>query len=157
MGRITMSVKTYLETAIENQIIYDTLGAWCVSDIDNYSIEKKLFPYQITAIKNAICVLSQFYADERNGKKALLDLCRDEGFFPNSLDVHEFDGRRENPQFLRYSGFYNISMRNGTHCIDAVNFFNRMCFWMATASGKTVVLIKLIEVLDNLIRNNLIP
>lgn len=152
-----MGVKTYLETAIENQIIYDTLGAWCVPNIDNYSIEKNLFSYQITAIKNAICVLSQFYVDESKGKKVVLNLCRDEGFSPNSLDVNEFDGRRENPQFLRYSGFYNISRRNGTRCIDAVNFFNRICFWMATASGKTVVLIKLIEVLDYLIRNNLLP
>lgn len=151
-----MGVKTYLETAIENQIIYDTLGAWCIPDIDNYSIEKKLFPYQVTAIKNAICVLNRFYADEPNGKRNILDLCCDEGFFPNSLDVKEFDGKKENPQFHRYSGFYNISRRNGTRCIDAVNFFNRMCFWMATASGKTVVLIKLIEVLDYLIRNMLL-
>ena len=35
--------------------------------------------------------------------------------------------------------------------------FNRSCFWMATGSGKTLVLIKLVEHLDYLIEQGLIP
>lgn len=34
---------------------------------------------------------------------------------------------------------------------------NRACFWMATGSGKTLVLIKIIEYLDCLMQQNLIP
>ena len=37
------------------------------------------------------------------------------------------------------------------------NFINRAAFWMATGSGKSIVLIKVIELLDYLQRLNLIP
>ncbi|MCS6955023.1 MAG: DEAD/DEAH box helicase family protein, partial [Candidatus Calescibacterium sp.] len=37
------------------------------------------------------------------------------------------------------------------------NFINRMSFWMATGSGKTLVIVKLIELLANLIENGQIP
>jgi type III restriction enzyme len=41
--------------------------------------------------------------------------------------------------------------------IDYTNFLNRACFWMATGSGKTVVIVKLIELLYNFMKNNIIP
>ncbi|MCP4764618.1 MAG: DEAD/DEAH box helicase family protein [archaeon] len=41
--------------------------------------------------------------------------------------------------------------------LPAWNFINRMSFWMATGSGKSVVLIKLIELLQNLMKNEILP
>jgi len=37
------------------------------------------------------------------------------------------------------------------------NFINRMSFWMATGSGKTLVVVKLIGILDELMKNREIP
>ena len=43
--------------------------------------------------------------------------------------------------------------------ISGINslFFKQMCFWMATGSGKTLVIIKLIEMLSMLILDKKIP
>ena len=41
--------------------------------------------------------------------------------------------------------------------IDLKNFINRAAFWMATGSGKTLVMIKLLAILGNLIDKKLIP
>jgi len=40
----------------------------------------------------------------------------------------------------------NKNNENLEEYIPGFNFFNRMCFWMATASGKTIVIIKLMEI-----------
>ena len=37
------------------------------------------------------------------------------------------------------------------------NYINRMCFWMATGSGKTLVIIKLIKILKQLMARGEIP
>jgi len=41
--------------------------------------------------------------------------------------------------------------------ISYEHFINRMCFWMSTGSGKTLVIIKLIQVLKDLIKRREIP
>ncbi len=43
------------------------------------------------------------------------------------------------------------------HCVSFENFINRLAFYMATGSGKTIVIIKLVELLSVAIRMGLIP
>ncbi len=43
------------------------------------------------------------------------------------------------------------------HCVKFENFINRLAFYMATGSGKTIVIIKLVELLSVAIRMGLIP
>nr|WP_183029404.1 DEAD/DEAH box helicase family protein [Helicobacter pylori] len=43
------------------------------------------------------------------------------------------------------------------HCVRFENFINRLAFYMATGSGKTIVIIKLVELLSVAIRMGLIP
>ena len=151
-----MAVHTYLEEALEN-VIYESLGDWCVPNIQAYSLEKTMFSYQITALKNAIKTLYIYYKDNEIHKLALYDMCLSEGLKNHSFDIQENNNGEVNPKFERLSKRYPIVNYNGANIISEKEFFNRMCFWMATASGKTLVLIKMIEIIDYLQSKNLIP
>ena len=153
-----MKVITYLEQALES-IVYEGLGEWCLPDLEKYSLDKKLFSYQVEAIKNAIKVLNAFYDDPATGKETLYNLCVGEGMKPHLFDVKESDGKNENPKFNRLTNnnSFALSHYNGESIISEKEFFNRTCFWMATASGKTLLIIKMIEILDALQRKKLIP
>lgn len=50
-----------------------------------------------------------------------------------------------------------LSESYAAHGRAEIDSLNRACFWMATGSGKTLVLIKLVEHLDYLIEQGLIP
>ncbi len=151
-----MSVKTYLEEALEG-IVYESLGDWCVPNIHTYSTDKSMFPYQVEALKNAIKVLYAYFKDNASNKFALYDLCMGEGMPKHSFDVVENADGESNSKFERLSKKYAVSSHGGNRIISEKVFFNRMCFWMATASGKTLVLTKMIEILDYFQRKNLIP
>ena len=151
-------VITYLEQALE-EINYDSIGEWCIADLEEYSIDKKLFNYQIEAVKNAIKVLYSYYCDENNGKETLYDMCIAEGMKPHMFDVKEFYRNKPNAKFdrLTKNNSYPISKYNDERIVDEKEFFNRMCFWMATASGKTLLIVKMIEVIDKLQKEGQMP
>ena len=148
-----MKVITYLEEAIED-IGYESLGEWRVPDMDKYSLTKTMFDYQQEAIKNAIKVLNTYYTNNQD-KKILFDLCVAAGMPTHTFDVPELDGAKE--KYNRLIEKFTSSTYQGQNVISGQNFFNRMCFWMATASGKTLLIIKMIEILDYLKRKGLIP
>ena len=153
-----MKVITYLEQSLED-IVYDGLGDWCINDIHEYSIDKTLFSYQVDAVKNAIKVLYSYFNDSTNGKKKLLDLCIGEGMEAHRFDVKAVEGNVENPKYTRLltNNSFPVTHYNGEKIISEENFFNRTCFWMATASGKTLLIIKMIEIVDKLQKKGLIP
>lgn len=151
-----MAVKTYLEESLEN-IVYDGLGDWCVPFIENYSSEKKMFPYQINALKNAIKSLYFYYRDNEEHKTSLFDLCSSEGLKAHTFDIKEGNNEEINAKFNRLSKAYPVTNYNGNKIISEKEFFNRICFWMATASGKTLVLVKMIEIIDYFMQKSLIP
>lgn len=153
-----MKVITYLEQSLED-IVYDGLGDWCLNDIQEYSIDKTLFSYQVDAVKNAIKVLYTYFNDSANGKKKLFDLCAGEGMRAHQFDVKELEESAENPKYARLltNNSFPITHHNGEKIISEKNFFNRTCFWMATASGKTLLIIKMIEIVDKLQKKGLIP
>lgn len=152
-----MSVRTYLEDALKD-IDYDNLGEWVLTDsfIKEFNINIKLYDYQVLAIKNAIKCLSVYYSGD-DGKKALYDLCTGYEMPKNELDVYEYNGNDLNQKYIRLSRFYSTKSIRNQKYIEETNFFNRMAFWMATASGKTIVLIKLIEILDYYQKQGLVP
>lgn len=152
-----MPVQTYLEDALRD-INYDELSSWVLPDtfIKAYNINKNLYDYQIQAIKNAIKVFSLYYSGT-NGKKEIYDLCCAYEMPKNELDVYEYNGADLNQKYLRLSEFYSTKTFRNKNYIEEVNFFNRMAFWMATASGKTIVLIKLIEIIDFYQKQGLLP
>ena len=115
--------------------------------------------YQVKALQNAIIALNLYYKNgiDNIDKKVLYNECLKEGLETHSIDVKE-NNKTKSFDLYSNSGYYEIKKdeKNNSY-IDEYNFFNRMCFWMATASGKTLVLIKLIEILNYYRNNKLVP
>ncbi len=129
---------------------------WKDIDFNRFSEHKSLYPYQREALQNAIKIIYKFYdnfKDSEIAKKQFLKLLVQNGL---NKDLQN--------RFFTYSDTestaYNILseyFEEEDYKLPAWNFINRMSFWMATGSGKSVVLIKLIELLQNLMKNELLP
>ena len=59
--------------------------------------------------------------------------------------------------YAEMTQYFDEDTSSASPFIPFQNFVNRMAFWMATGSGKSLVIIKLIEILDNLMKKDLIP
>ena len=153
-----MAVKTYLEAALQ-EVVYESLGDWCLpnNQIKEFSFNKQMFNYQIDALKNSIKSLNLYFGNNKTNKTALYDLCRKEGMKEHSFDIIENTDAETKSKFDRLSIKYNTTTYNGSCIISEKELFNRICFWMATASGKTLVMVKMIEVIDYLQSKGLIP
>ena len=90
-------------------------------DLDKFSSNISLFTYQQDALKNIIAILDLYYNDI--GKTKLKGMYEQKGF-------NEDKYKKEN--------------------LTIKKILNRASFWMATGSGKSIVMIKLIEVLYKL-------
>jgi len=147
----------------------DLPETWRVPDIERFSAGKTLYSYQTDALKNAARALFRYYGQEHDWAPAEspdVDDRRKEGCAGlyagadiDGLDLKRYESRAaarneiENPVFRILSGF--IEPLGDT--IPYRNLINRMCFWMATGSGKTLVMVKLIEYLHALQRHREIP
>jgi len=142
---------------------FDSLPpSWNSFDLEAFSSTKRLWDYQQKAVENAIKALWKYYedfVDYREGerlevneerKQKFLEWYRDNGQ-DEDLDIGLSRGSRDIVHLL--TEYYEV----GDGKVSYENFINRMCFWMATGSGKTLVLVKLIQVLRDLIRLGEIP
>jgi len=96
-------------------------------NLDKFSYNISLFTYQQEALKNIIVILDLYYSDI--GKTKLKGMYEQKGF-------NESKFKKEN--------------------LTIKKILNRASFWMATGSGKSIVMIKLIEVLYQLSSKNYI-
>jgi superfamily II DNA or RNA helicase len=121
-----------------------------------FGLDWELFPYQQKAIENTTTLLYLLYRDWQSGsldrnKQDIIRLYRNSGLdqeLENNLAITE--EYNENFKFL--SQFFPAGTR-----IPFETFINRAAFWMATGSGKTLVMVKLLAVLGDLIDKKLIP
>ncbi len=154
-------MKNYLENIIEG-IYYDDLGIWKMPKLEKFSEKKTLFEYQRNALKNVTKVLN-IYFEAENSKKDLFENYQNQGLDKKKFAVEKFETKtkKQNEQISkRFSFFQNHFETLGSYheeFISGSNFINRACFWMATGSGKSLVLIKTIELLDYLQSQKLIP
>ena len=147
---------------------YDDLPeTWRVPEAGRFSVEKTLYDYQTDALQKAARALFLYYGEthdwvsgeslETNAerKKDFADLYRD---FPVS-DLKKYESRADEGNRNESQVFRILSDFIGPRgdLIPYHNLINRMCFWMATGSGKTLVMVKLIEYLHCLQRHNEIP
>ena len=88
-------------------------------DLDRFSSNISLFPYQQEALKNIIAILDLYYSDKVKLK-----------------------------YYYELKGFDEVRFQRENLTIKKI--LNRASFWMATGSGKSIVMIKLIEVLYQL-------
>ena len=135
-------MKLYYESFVSN-ILYEDLGDWQIPNISSFSNDiKSLFPYQVEALKNIIKLL-YFYYNNSCDKKELYNGCVDFGMNDNEFNVKEYNRNKRNELFDILTKHYSVENNNGNY-IPGYERFNRASFWMATASGKTIVIIKLL-------------
>ena len=157
-------MKSILENII-NDILYDDLGVWkSPGNISYFSEDITLFEYQKKAIENITKVLYLYYKNnEGKPKPSLFKKYKKYGLDARALSGDDFVTKHKKRNGLinkRFSFFVNhfqaIKDPNEEYISDE-NFINRAAFWMATGSGKSIVLIKVIELLNYMQCSNLIP
>ncbi len=115
-------------------------------DFKSFDSNKELLDYQQQALINAFRMLVAYFRDFKENKKEFYAFYQKHYSFANC----DFTNKKLNP--LLKSHFKVENQR-----VSFENFINRLAFYMATGSGKTIVIIKLVELLSVAIRMGLIP
>ena len=124
---------------------------------DRFSEVKMLYPYQREALQNASIMLYQYYQvnnkDTETLKKEFLALAEQNGLSEEEQDKHFAYTDQDTLSYEVLSEYFSEEDDK----LPAWHFINRMSFWMATGSGKTIVLVKMIELLQDLAKSGVIP
>lgn len=112
-------------------------------DIKSFSDDKEMFEYQQEALTNALRVLINYY-DTYNANK--------QKFYTDAYKKYSDTNLDFKTNVLLQEYYQTIGKR-----VEFYHFINRMSFWMTMGSGKTIVIIKLIELLDRAMELNIIP
>ncbi|WP_231173166.1 DEAD/DEAH box helicase family protein [Helicobacter pylori] len=115
-------------------------------DFKSFDSNKELLDYQQQALINAFRMLVAYFRDFKENKKEFYAFYQEHYSFANC----DFTHKKLNPLLKSHFKVEN-------HCVSFENFINRLAFYMATGSGKTIVIIKLVELLSVAIRMGLIP
>ncbi len=147
-------MQTSLEKIVDEYSFDDLPKKWQDLDCLHFSKNKKLFIFQQMCLHNTLKALYLFYIQNNGDKKSFFT------YFENNELGNSFDYDLNKKQeikssrlFLDYEEDYPVI--NNT--ISFQHFINRMSFWMATGSGKTLIIVKLIELLGKLKTENEIP
>jgi len=138
---LNLRLKTILDT------LEDVEEVWYAIDLSAFSSKKTLFDYQKNALENAIKGLYYFYSKCGGNKEEFFENVY-KGILPETLPIRN----KKITDLLKEGGFVVNENKLPTYQI-----INRMGFWMATGSGKTLVIVKLIELLSGLMNLKLIP
>lgn len=149
-------------------INFDSLPTkWLKTDINKFSDNINLYDYQQEALKSAIKLLYYYfeslqkyntietYEENIERKKKFYNEIRKVD--KELIDPLGRTDKKDKELFGKLKEYFNATQENSHEKINFFNFINRMCFWMATGSGKTIVLVKLIEVMDKLMDVEVIP
>jgi hypothetical protein len=162
---VTM-MRIYLQQMVEDIPDDGLPEVWADHDLAFFSHTKRLYDYQQQALRNALKALCKYYedfgdyqqaeADDANSqrKQRLWQWYRDNGL-SEDLTIQLKLLKPELADLLREYYADYIDAQTGKVAYEA--FINRMGFWMATGSGKTLVIVKLIELLARLRRLGEVP
>jgi len=117
-----------------------------IFDIDKrFSNEINLFDYQIKALENTIKFLNLAFENNKFNKEKIFSIYEEENINLETLKLND----------LQIGENYLSEMLIGKKQkeIPFKELVNRCSFWMATGSGKSLVMIKLIEILYKLMQN----
>ncbi|GAA9888037.1 DEAD/DEAH box helicase family protein [Helicobacter pylori] len=115
-------------------------------DFKSFDNNKELLDYQQQALINAFRMLAAYFGDFKENKKEFYAFYQKHYSFANC----DFTNKKLNPLLKSHFKVEN-------HCVSFENFINRLAFYMATGSGKTIVIIKLVELLSVAMGMGLIP
>jgi len=167
--------KELLQEMVEAISFDDLPPAWNSFDLESFSRDKRLWREQQDALRHALRALQRYYdewSDYRPGeagasaearKVEFLNWYRRNGLDPADLEIVLKNHTIKNRELIALLGdYYQPAREEALQVSTRVyfsyrDFINRMGFWMATGSGKTLVLIKLIELLHHLIQLEEIP
>ncbi len=115
-------------------------------DFKSFDNNKELLDYQQQALINAFRMLIAYFRDFKGSKKEFYAFYQEHYSFANC----DFTHKKLNPLLKSHFKVEN-------QCVSFENFINRLAFYMATGSGKTIVIIKLVELLSVAMGMGLIP
>ncbi len=115
-------------------------------DFKSFDSNKELLDYQQQALINAFRMLVAYFRDFKENKKEFYAFYQKHYLFANCDFTHK-----------KLNSLLKSHFKVENHCVSFENFINRLAFYMATGSGKTIVIIKLVELLSVAIRMGLIP
>ncbi|GAA9995228.1 DEAD/DEAH box helicase family protein [Helicobacter pylori] len=115
-------------------------------DFKSFDSNKELLDYQQQALINAFRMLAAYFRDFKGSKKEFYAFYQEHYSFANC----DFTNKKLNPLLKAYFKVENQR-------VSFENFINRLAFYMATGSGKTIVIIKLVELLSVAMGMGLIP
>ncbi|GAA8781742.1 DEAD/DEAH box helicase family protein [Helicobacter pylori] len=115
-------------------------------DFKSFDNNKELLDYQQQALINAFRMLVAYFRDFKGSKKEFYAFYQEHYSFAHC----DFTNKKLNPLLKSHFKVEN-------HCVSFENFINRLAFYMATGSGKTIVIIKLVELLSVAMGMGLIP
>ncbi|GAA9644991.1 DEAD/DEAH box helicase family protein [Helicobacter pylori] len=115
-------------------------------DFKSFDSNKELLDYQQQALINAFRMLVAYFRDFKGSKKEFYAFYQEHYSFANC----DFTNKKLNHLLKAYFKVENQR-------VSFENFINRLAFYMATGSGKTIVIIKLVELLSVAMGMGLIP
>ncbi len=142
----------YLQNIL-NDISFESLPTkWQRFDFVRFSKDKTLFDFQKQGLQNALKGLWLYFKDKNQDKQVLFRHYKANDFTDN-FDYNLNRERKVANYLLEYDTDYPVIDNK----ISFAHFINRMSFWMATGSGKTLIIVKLIELLGKLIAEKEMP
>lgn len=151
---VNMIVRSILQSIVEDINFDDLPSNWSMLDTASFSKSKQLWGFQQEALKNAIKVLYLYFKEDQADKKKFYQRYKLNGLdedLEKGLDIKLSKVKRKVLSILQQ--YYPIEDDR----IKFHNFINRSAFWMATGSGKTLLIVKLVEVLKRLMELGEIP
>ncbi|UOS31270.1 DEAD/DEAH box helicase family protein [Helicobacter pylori] len=115
-------------------------------DFKSFDSNKELLDYQQQALINAFRMFVAYFRDFKENKKEFYAFYQKHYSFAHC----DFTNKKLNHLLKAYFKVEN-------KCVSFENFINRLAFYMATGSGKTIVIIKLVELLSVAMGMGLIP
>ncbi|GAA8680454.1 DEAD/DEAH box helicase family protein [Helicobacter pylori] len=115
-------------------------------DFKSFDSNKELLDYQQQALINAFRMLVAYFRDFKENKKEFYAFYQEHYSFANC----DFTNKKLNHLLKAY---FKVENKR----VSFENFINRLAFYMATGSGKTIVIIKLVELLSVAMGMGLIP
>jgi type III restriction enzyme len=150
-------IGVYLQRMLDNLPPGGMPPNWRSFDFESFSRDKTLWDYQHLALDYAVKALWKYYGKpglsvaERKAQfyQWYLDFGLDEAL---DISLDKSSAAKRRVAALQETYYDAIDDK-----LPFVQFINSMCFWMATGSGKTLVIVKLVELLHELIKRGEIP
>lgn len=134
------------EIILENFCSVDLPEEYKFIDISSFGENEgniwKMYDYQERALKNVMNALYFYYKD----KNSFYEKYQLNGLNDDLLEKVDFKKNEDSEAFRIMSNHYKVEDDK----IPFRELINRASFWMATGSGKTLVMVKLIEILFRL-------